>query len=99
MSNNLEIRKKMRNFLPHHDMGVPPRLSVVTSPSYPLAVKREILSYPDDRERGTPELRGAKLLVETSSYNPDFIAYNRACGKKFKRKNNENFGSVKRFHR
>lgn len=66
--NIVETLCKMRPIgLPHHDMGVPARLSVVSTPSDPLPVKSEIFRDPDDGQGGAAKLGGPELLVKTSS--------------------------------
>lgn len=39
-------QEAVKYYVPHHDMSVPPGLSVVTTPSNTLTIECKILSYP-----------------------------------------------------
>ena len=67
LKNATEISCELIN-IPHHDMGVPARLTIVTPPSDPLPVKYKILRYPDDGQGRATKLCGPKLLVKAPGY-------------------------------
>ena len=58
--------------IPHHDMGVPARLTIVTPPSDPLPVKYKILRYPYDGQGRASKLCGPTLLVKAPGYEKSF---------------------------
>ena len=65
--NATEISCELIN-IPHHDMGVPARLTIVTPPSDPLPVKYKIFRYPYDGQGRASKLCGPKLLVKAPGY-------------------------------